>query len=46
MFIGEHKANVAPRWLRDYVVYVRWPGGTDEHKGLGFVGSAWPMNVS
>jgi hypothetical protein len=42
----EHKANVAPGWLRDYVAYVRRPGGTDEHKGLRFVRSAWPMNVS
>jgi hypothetical protein len=42
----EHKANVAPRWSRDYVAYVRRPGGTDERKGLKFIGSAWPMNVS
>jgi hypothetical protein len=41
----EHKANVAPGWLRDYVAYVHRPEGTDEHKGLRFVGSAWPMNV-
>jgi hypothetical protein len=37
---------VAPVWLRDYVAYVHRPGGTDEHKGLRFVGSARPMNVS
>jgi hypothetical protein len=28
------------------VAYVHRPGGTDEHKGLRFVGSAWPMNVN
>jgi hypothetical protein len=43
---GEHKVNVAPGWSRDYVAYVRWPGGIDEHKGLRFVGSTWPTNVS
>jgi hypothetical protein len=42
---NEHKANVALGWLRDYVVYVRRPEGTDERKGLRFVGSAWSMNV-
>jgi hypothetical protein len=42
----EHKANVTPGWLRDYVAYVHRPGGTNEHKSLRFIGSAWPMNVS
>jgi hypothetical protein len=42
----EHKANVAPGWLRDYVAYVRRPEGTDERKGLRFIGSARPMNKS
>jgi hypothetical protein len=42
----EHKVNVTPGWLRDYMAYVDQPGGTDEHKGLRFVGSAWPTNVS
>jgi hypothetical protein len=42
----EHKTKVAPEWSRDYMAYVRRPGGTDEHKGLRFVGSAWPTNVS
>jgi hypothetical protein len=42
----EHKANVAPGWSQDYVAYVRRPGETDKHKGLRFVDSAWPMNVS
>jgi hypothetical protein len=40
------RSNVAPGWLRDYVAYVRRPGGTDEHKGLRFIDSAWPTNVS
>jgi hypothetical protein len=31
---------VAPVWLRDYVAYVRRPEGTDERKGLRFVGFA------
>jgi hypothetical protein len=43
--IDEHKVNMAPRWLRDYVAYIRRPEGTDERKGLSFVGSAWPTNV-
>jgi hypothetical protein len=42
----EHKANVAPGWLRDYMAYVCRPGGTNEHKGLRFISSAWPTNVS
>jgi hypothetical protein len=42
----EHKANMAPGWSQDYVAYVHQSGGTDERKGLRFVGSAWPMNVS
>jgi hypothetical protein len=42
----KHKANMAQGWSRDYVAYVHWPGGTDECKGLRFIGSAWPMNVS
>jgi hypothetical protein len=42
----EHKANVALEWSRDYVAYVHRPGGTDERKGLRFVGFAWPTNVS
>jgi hypothetical protein len=41
----EHKANVAPGWSRDYVAYARRSGGTDECKGLRFVGSAWPTNM-
>jgi hypothetical protein len=41
----EHKANVTPGWLRDYVAYVHRPEGTDKRKGLRFIGSAWPMNV-
>jgi hypothetical protein len=45
-FPDEHKANMAPGWLRDYVAYVCRPGGTDKRKGLRFVGPAWPMNVS
>jgi hypothetical protein len=36
----EHKFNLAPGWLQDYVAYARRPGGTDEYKGLRFVGSA------
>jgi hypothetical protein len=43
--INEHKTNVALGWLRDYVAYVHLPEGTDERKGLRFVGSAWPTNV-
>jgi hypothetical protein len=39
------EANVAPGWLQDYVAYVRQPKGTDERKGLRFVGFAWPTNV-
>jgi hypothetical protein len=42
---NEHKANVAPGWLRDYMVYVHRPEGTNERKDLRFVGSTWPMNV-
>jgi hypothetical protein len=42
----KHKANMAQGWSRDYVAYVHWLGGTDECKGLRFIGSAWPMNVS
>jgi hypothetical protein len=42
----EHKANVAPGSARDYVAYVRRPGGTDERKGLKFIDSTWPTNVS
>jgi hypothetical protein len=42
----KHKTNMTPEWLRDYVVYVRWSGGIDEHKSLRFVGSTWPTNVS
>jgi hypothetical protein len=41
-----HKANVAPGWSLDYMAYVRRPGGTDEHMGLRFIGSAWPTNVN
>jgi hypothetical protein len=37
---------VAPRWSQDYMACVRRLGGTDERKGLRFVGSAWPMKVS
>jgi hypothetical protein len=42
----EHKANMAPGWLGDYVVYIGRPGGTDEHKGLRFVGSAWLTTIT
>jgi hypothetical protein len=42
----EHKANVALGWSEDYVAYVRQPGGTDERKGLRFIGSARPTNIS
>jgi hypothetical protein len=34
----EHKVNMALGSTRAYVSYVRRPGGTDEHKGLRFVG--------
>jgi hypothetical protein len=36
---NEHKANVSPGWLWDYMACVRRPGGTDKHKCLIFVGS-------
>jgi hypothetical protein len=39
----EHKANVASGWLRDYVAYARWPGGTDERKlGSSALMNMWP----
>jgi hypothetical protein len=37
---------VAPGLAWAYMAYVHRSGGTDERKGLRFVGSAWPMNVS
>jgi hypothetical protein len=42
----EHKANVSPGSMQAYVAFVHQPGGTDERKGLKFVGSAWPTNIS
>jgi hypothetical protein len=42
----KHKANMASGWSQDYVTYVCRPGGTDERKGLRFVGSVWPTNIS
>jgi hypothetical protein len=41
----EHKANVAPGWMRDYVAYVRQPEETGKRKGLRFINSTWPTNV-
>jgi hypothetical protein len=43
---NENKVNVAPGSAWAYVAYVHRPGGTDERKGLRFVGSTWPTNVS
>jgi hypothetical protein len=37
--IDEHKTNVALGSARAYVAYVHRSGGTDERKGLRFVGS-------
>jgi hypothetical protein len=41
----EHKANVAPGWMRDYMAYVRRPEEIGERKGLRFVDSAWQTNI-
>jgi hypothetical protein len=38
--------NVAPGSTWAYVAYVRQPSGTDKRKGLRFIGSTWPTNVS
>jgi hypothetical protein len=43
---NEYKVNVTLGWSRDYVAYIHRSGGTNEHKDLRFVGSAWPTNVS
>jgi hypothetical protein len=47
IFIGSPRTlNMAPGSAQSYVAYVHRPGGTGERKGLTFIGSVWPINVS